>query len=184
MVSGAQTPSILLLYYWSLHCKRWLFHTQPPWRKKENNKYMSPLPSKIASGWCTPLLHVVKGELLHKSESFKTCSERTPLVVQWLRICLPMQGTRVWALVWEDLTCRGVTKPVRHNYWIGTLEPVSHNYWARVPQLLKPAHPEPVLRNKRSHHNEKPVHCNKEKPLLAATRESPRTARPNTDINK
>ena len=38
------------------------------------------------------------------------------LVAQWLRICLPMQGTRVQALVWEDPTCRGETKPVRHNY--------------------------------------------------------------------
>ena len=38
------------------------------------------------------------------------------LVAQWLRIRLPMQGTRVRALVWEDSTCHGVTKPVRHNY--------------------------------------------------------------------
>ena len=37
------------------------------------------------------------------------------LVVQWLRICLPMQGTRVRALVWEDPTCRGATRPVSHN---------------------------------------------------------------------
>ena len=29
----------------------------------------------------------------------------TSLVVQWLRICLPMQGTRVQSLVWEDSTC-------------------------------------------------------------------------------
>ena len=43
-------------------------------------------------------------------------------------------------------------------------------------QLLKPAHLEPVLCNKRSHCNEKPVHCNKEKLPLATTRESPRTA--------
>ena len=28
----------------------------------------------------------------------------------------PMQGTRVRALVWEDPTCRGATKPVQHNY--------------------------------------------------------------------
>ena len=42
--------------------------------------------------------------------------ERASLVVQWLRICLPMQGTRVRALVREDPTCRGATKPVRHNY--------------------------------------------------------------------
>ena len=38
------------------------------------------------------------------------------LEAQWLRIRLPMQGTRVRALVWEDPTCRGATKPVRHNY--------------------------------------------------------------------
>ena len=37
------------------------------------------------------------------------------LVAQWLRICLPMQGTRVRALVWEDPTCHGATKPVSHN---------------------------------------------------------------------
>ena len=30
--------------------------------------------------------------------------------------CLPMQGTRVRALVREDPTCRGATKPVCHNY--------------------------------------------------------------------
>ena len=38
------------------------------------------------------------------------------LVVQWLRICLPMQRTRVRALVREDPTCHGATKPVCHNY--------------------------------------------------------------------
>ena len=38
------------------------------------------------------------------------------LVAQWLRICLPMQETRVRALVWEDPTCRGATGPVSHNY--------------------------------------------------------------------
>ena len=39
------------------------------------------------------------------------------LVVQWLRICLLMQGTRVRALVWEDPTCCGAIRPVSHNYW-------------------------------------------------------------------
>ena len=38
------------------------------------------------------------------------------LVAQWLRIGLPMQETGVRSLVREDLTCRGATKPVRHNY--------------------------------------------------------------------
>ena len=41
---------------------------------------------------------------------------RASLVAQWLRIRLPMQGTRVRALVWEDPTCRGATRPVSHNY--------------------------------------------------------------------
>ena len=61
-----------------------------------------------------------------------------------------MQGTRIRALVQEDPTCRGAIKPVRHNYW------------AHVPQLLKPAGLEPMLRNKRSHRNEKPAHRNEE----------------------
>ena len=84
------------------------------------------------------------------------------LVAQWLRIHLPMQGTRVRALVREDPTCCGATKPVRHNYWACALEPASHNYWACVPQLLKPVHLEPVLHNKRSHRNEKPTRRNEE----------------------
>ena len=83
------------------------------------------------------------------------------LVAQWLRIRLPMQGTRVRALVGEDPTCHGATKPVHHNYWACALEPVSHNYWARVPQLLKATRLEPMLRSKRSHCIEKPAHCNK-----------------------
>ena len=72
------------------------------------------------------------------------------LVAQWLRNLLPVQGTQVQTLVWEDPTCHGATKPM------------CHNYWACVSQLLKPAHLEPVLRNKRSHRNAKPTHHNEE----------------------
>ena len=42
------------------------------------------------------------------------------------------------SLVQEDLTCRGATKPVRHNYWACTLEPACHNHWAHMLQLLSP----------------------------------------------
>ena len=62
------------------------------------------------------------------------------LVVQWLRICLPMQGTRVRALVWEDPTCRRATKPVSHNYWAcasGACAPQQERLWqweARAPR--------------------------------------------------
>ena len=40
----------------------------------------------------------------------------TSLVAKWLRIHLPMQGTQAQALVQEDPTCHGATKPMRHNY--------------------------------------------------------------------
>ena len=53
-----------------------------------------------------------------------------------------MQVTWVWALVQEEPTRRGATKPVRHNYWTHALEP--------------------MLLNKRSHRNEKPMHRNEE----------------------
>ena len=95
------------------------------------------------------------------------------LVVQWLRVCLPLQGTRVWALVRKDPTCRRAARPVCHNCWACTLEPMSHNYWAHVSQLLKPVRLEPVLCNGRSHCNETPAHHNEEGPQLTATRESP-----------
>ena len=55
------------------------------------------------SEWLIPILH-------------SKLSLRASLVAQWLRVCLPMQGTRVRALVWEDPTCRGATGPVSHNY--------------------------------------------------------------------
>ena len=45
-----------------------------------------------------------------------------------VKICLPMQGTWVQALVQEDSTCRGATKPVGHNYGACTVEPTHHNY--------------------------------------------------------
>ena len=49
------------------------------------------------------------------NNSIKKWAEGASLVAQWLRIRLPMQETRVRALVWEDPTCRGATGPVSHN---------------------------------------------------------------------
>ena len=85
----------------------------------------------------------------------------TSLVKLWVRMCLSLQGTRVWSLVQEDSTCLRTTKPR------------SCNYWAHVLQLLKPSNLEPVLYNKRSHRNEKPACCNKNWHLLMTTRENP-----------
>ena len=38
------------------------------------------------------------------------------LVVQWIKIHLPMQGTQVQFLVQEDSTYCKAPKPVHHNY--------------------------------------------------------------------
>ncbi|KAJ8786102.1 hypothetical protein J1605_006536 [Eschrichtius robustus] len=48
--------------------------------------------------------------------SITKCASGASLVAQWLRICLPTQGTQVRALVQEDPTCHGATKPMCHNY--------------------------------------------------------------------
>ena len=83
----------------------------------------------------------------------------------------------------EDPTCYAATKPVGHNYWAYALEPRSRNYWS--PGVL-----EPVLSNKRSHHNEKPQNGNQRvAPTLRNYRKAhmqqqrPRTAK-NKWINK
>ena len=68
------------------------------------------------------LLDIIFGDdfldLTPKAKAIKAKINRwgASLVAQWLRVCLLMQGTRVRALVWEDPTCRGATRPVRHNY--------------------------------------------------------------------
>ena len=87
------------------------------------------------------------------------------LVAQWLRICLPMQGTWVRALVWEDPTCHGPTGPVSHNYWAcasGACAPQQERprQWeARAPRWRVA----PARRNwrKPSHRNEDPTHPKK-----------------------
>ena len=85
----------------------------------------------------------------------KRNEDRASLVVQWLRIRLPMQGSRVRALVWEDPTCHGATGP--------------------VSTTTEPAHLEPVLHNGRGRDSERPAHRDEDWPPLATTRESPCT---------
>ena len=113
-----------------------LHHTgHLPRRQKRSHQtqgqpeYWHPLPTSSWMG-TFPLLPTLHHALLKNDE------KGSSLVAQWLRIHLPMQGTRVRALVREDPTCRGATKPVHHNYWACALEPATHNYWACVPQLL------------------------------------------------
>lgn len=35
-------------------------------------------------------------------KNYEEFQDRTSLLVQWVRVCLPMQGTRIRFLVWED----------------------------------------------------------------------------------
>ena len=78
------------------------------------------------------------------SEEFKISFIGTSLVTQWLRICLPMQGTWVQSLVQEDPTCHGGTKPVPHNYWDQALEPVSCSYGSPMPRTCAPQQEKPL----------------------------------------
>ena len=51
-----------------------------------------------------------------KSEILPSRHSAPILVVQWLRVQLPVQGTQVPILVWEVSTCLRVTRPMCHNY--------------------------------------------------------------------
>ena len=65
---------------------------------------------------CTQYKKLRDLSTLVRKVSIKNLSKGASLVAQWLRICLPMQGTRVRALVWEDPASRGATRPVSHTY--------------------------------------------------------------------
>ena len=74
------------------------------------------LPASGSSAW-----YRGKGDMLCQDQPLPPgCAgarnKAASLVVQWLRIRLPMQETQVRALVREDPTCHRATKPVRHNY--------------------------------------------------------------------
>ena len=76
-----------------------------------------------------------------------------------------MQGTQVQSLVWEDPTCCGASKPVRHNYWACALEPASHNYWAHAPRGRAPQQEKPLWWEARAPQRRvAPAHRNWRKP--------------------
>ena len=83
------------------------------------------------------------------------------LVMQWLRVCLPMQGTRVRALVWEDPTCRGAATPMSHNYWAcvsGACAPQQERPWQWEARALRwRVAPARCNWRKPSHRNEDPT---------------------------
>ena len=96
---------------WETHVHPWLIHVNV-WQKPPQYCKVIRLQFKKKKG--------IKQEM------------KTSLVVQWLRIYQPTQGTRVWSLAREDSTCLGTTKSVCHNY--GALEPPPtsprRSYWS------------------------------------------------------
>ena len=128
-------------------------------RKYGNSEtYRTCEEEKPASNIASWNLRTRRQSTKEKPSSVSQASERywVFLVVQWLRVHLPMQGTGVQSLVQEDPTCRA-TKPMCHNYWTWALEPVCCNCWSHTLQ--------PVL-HKSSHGNEDPVHHNEEQPPM------------------
>ena len=76
---------------------------------QSNERYSSPV-----------VIHPIPNLLFNCSnylkKKSKTNFKRISLVVQWMGVHLPMQGTRVQSLVWEGSTCPGATEPGHHNY--------------------------------------------------------------------
>ena len=54
------------------------------------------------------------------------------MVVRWLKICLPMPGTQVQSLVWEDSMCLGAAK-LRHLSTEPALPTVHAPQWEKPP---------------------------------------------------
>ena len=75
-------------------------------------------------------------------------------MVQWLRIFLPMLGTRIRSLVGEESTSGRANRTACHKYWAQVLETASRNFWSLEPGAQAP----------------------QEKPALNTARESPYTA--------
>ena len=90
----------------------------------------------------------------HNVSGVKSLQLPTSLVVQQLRIRLPIQGTWIRSLVWENFTLP------QGNMWTATTE-------SRCPESL--------LCNKRSHTNEKATHRNHR--IALVTREYPHISR-------
>ena len=138
---------LLLKKKWKkINKKKWL------WKEKKKSKEINTpwtslvlqslrLPAVttagtgLTPGWRTKILHTMWSSICW-----------TPLVVKWLRIHLPMQGTWVQSLVREDSTCHWAAKPV------------CPSCWAPVLQLLKSVRMD-LCSALRGHCREKPAHC-------------------------
>ena len=94
-------------------------------------------------------------------------------MAQWIRICLPVQKTRVRSLIREDPTFFRGANPMYHSYRACALEPGNCNHWAGVLQRLKLVCPEVLSGARDATIMRSPCTKTREKSLLIATREKP-----------
>ena len=99
------------------------------------------LPSLVLSscfafllGFCFVYFFVVTS---WSNSTLKRVTTGASLVIQWLKICLAIQGTSVQSLIQEDPTYCGATEPMGHKLWAGTLETTGYNYWAQRATTTK-----------------------------------------------
>ena len=85
--------------------------------KQRNEVEIGNLPEKEFRIMIVKMIQDLGIRMEAKIKKNQEMFNRASLVAQWLRICLPMQGIRVRALVWEDPTCRRATRLVSHDYW-------------------------------------------------------------------
>ena len=90
--------------------------------------YTEPPVVRTGSGSWSVAVFISKGcrTKVPQTGGLNQCKFRTSLVVQGLRSLLPIQGTRVPSLAWEDSSCCEAAKPKYRNYWARALEPRSY----------------------------------------------------------
>ena len=111
--------------------------------------------------YCLYPFSVMAPENDFPTQAIKTREIGISLVAEWIRICLPMQGTCVDP--WPGKIPRAMEKL---NLWVTTTEPES------------------VLCNKRRRGNEKPAHCSEEQPPLLLQKDWAQKQRPGATKNK
>ena len=137
-----------------LHCRQTLYHLS---HQGATSRYFILFDSVINGivsliSLSESLLLVYRSATLVRMATVKKSISKVSLTVQWLRTCLPRQGTWVQSLTQEDpMWCRA-TKPIRHNYWA-------------------------LLRSNRSHDREKPSTLTKSSLTMRESRCRPRAAR-------
>ena len=132
-----------------LHCRQVLYQLSHMGSPFILLSYLSVLPTNIFWYWSERDTDIVySGCSTWICKPINKCGGTSP-VVQWLRICLPVQGKRVQTLVLKHSTCHEAAGPVRCNCW-------AH------------AHLELALWDSRSQRNRKSTHCDQRKPACSS----------------